>query len=127
MVKSKAVQGHPLRLLYLDLNRVAVLRRLYFQGLDRFPSRSTLLHLDEHVRLVPRLDLDRTVECRQVEGRCAGDRESLFVAGYLRLRVERDGAGRGDENRGEQRATRENGFHTPDRRCGWVWRSRRTR
>ena len=96
---------------------------LHFAARRPLPRRPALFDLDQHVRLVPRLDLDRAVEGRHVNVRCARYREPLFVAADLawesRVTVQPRPARIG----ASKRAGRGNAFHTGDRRCGGVRRS----
>ena len=104
-MKSEPVEGLGARPLHLELDPVALLRRLDLESVDDFPRRAPLLDVDGDVGLVPGLDLDRAVKGREVEFGRAGraDLEAFLVTDDLALRVDADDAGGAECGQGQDR------------------------
>ena len=77
-MEAEAAEGLGARPLDLELDAVALLRRLDLEAVDGFPGRAALLDVDGDVRLVRGLDLDRAVEGREVESGVPVDRLKRF-------------------------------------------------
>src|SRR4029453_17385593 len=95
---------------------VAVLGRAHFDLLQRRAGWSALFDFDEHVGVVPRLHLNRSVKRRRRHRRRAAHRESLFLMDDLSLGVDGHGAPCGEQSWDQRRAAEGGWLHAWDLR-----------
>ena len=89
-------------LLHFDLDAIAVLCRLDFQLVERFPGRAPLLDLDDDRLRLTGANLDRAVEGNQPQLGRAADGEALLFPRDVALRVHDHAAGQTErESRGQ--------------------------